>query len=274
MKTIAFSLGYRCSSAGILKYLNVKTESYPFDWLISRLPIIKDCLETNFKDFLNKDNYQKCDTKTLHHFYSNLESESNKNKNNNNNNTFLICNESIVYNTYYQNNFSKEEFIIPSELQYPVDTYSYHLALNHRNILCDDDHDYFKRCIDRFEKMIVKSDNKLSLYIHPVLNLNDFENNKDYLLNQFIDFHIYLSSITVNLKGLYILIVRKANLSNPFIEKIEIELLERKSENKDCFLFILYTNENFIDAGEIFMQTNNEKETNLLIELVKSFIIF
>jgi hypothetical protein len=269
MKTIVFSIGYRCSSAGILKYLDVKTESYPFDWLISRLPIIKDCLETNFQHFLNKDNYQKCDTKTLHYFYSDLQANNNSN-NNNNKNSFLICNESIVYNTYYQNKFLKDELIIPSELQLPIDTYSYHLALNHRDILCDNDHVYFKRCINRFEKMMVKSDNKLSLYIHPVLSQFDFENNREYLLNQFIDFHTFLSSTTVSLKGLYILIVKKANLANPFIEKIELN----KDLNKDCYSYILYTNEKFIDAGEIFMQTNNDMETRLLIELVKSFIIF
>ena len=52
------SLGYRCSSAGILKSLGLKTESYPFDWLVSRLPIIEHCLQTGFKHFLEVDNYE------------------------------------------------------------------------------------------------------------------------------------------------------------------------------------------------------------------------
>jgi hypothetical protein len=257
MKPIVFSLGYRCSSAGILKHLGIKSESYPFDWLISRLPIIKDCIENDFQHFLNKDNYQKCETKTNHYFHLNNTSK---------NNSILICNESIVYNNYYQTKFTKDELVIPYSLHFPHDTYSFHLALNHRDILCEEDHEYFKRCIDRFKKMIKINDNKISLYIHPVLSLFEFENNKTNLFNQFIEFHTYISSITKNLRGLYVIIVKKNNYMNSFIEKIEMK-------KKDCEIFILYTNENFIDAGEIFMQQNHELETHLLIELVKSFII-
>ena len=258
MKPIVFSLGYRCSSAGILKHLGIKTESYPFDWLISRLPIIKDCIENNFQHFLNKDNYQKCETKTNHYFHSNNDTYKN--------NSILICNESIVYNTYYQTKFTKDELVIPSFLHFPHDTYSFHLALNHRDILCDEDHEYFKRCIDRFKKIMTTNDNKISLYIHPVLSLFEFENNKEKLFNQFIEFHTYISLITTNLRGLYIVIVKKNICTNIYIEKIE-------TKNKDCEIYILYTNENFIDAGEIFMQPNHALETHLLIELVKSFII-
>ena len=258
MQTIVFPLGYRCSSAGILKHLSVKIESYPFDWLISRLPIIKDCIESNFQHFLNKDNYQKCETKTNHYFHSNDETIDT-------NNSILICNESIVYNTYYQTKFTKDELVIPYSLQFPLDTYSFHLALNHRDILCEEHHEYFKRCIDRFNKMMTTNDDKISLYIHPVLSIFEFENNKEYLFKQFIDFHTYLSSVTSNLKGLYIIIVKKNTYTNSYIEKIEMK-------KKDCNIYILYTNENFIDAGEIFVQSNHELETRLLIELVKSFI--
>jgi hypothetical protein len=37
------SFGHRCSSASFIQNLNLKTESYPFDWLVSKLDIIKDC---------------------------------------------------------------------------------------------------------------------------------------------------------------------------------------------------------------------------------------
>lgn len=37
------SFGHRCSTASFIQ--NLKTESYPFDWLVSKLDIIKDCIE-------------------------------------------------------------------------------------------------------------------------------------------------------------------------------------------------------------------------------------
>ena len=45
------SFGHRCSSASFIQNLNLKTESYPFDWLVSKLDIIKDCIETKFVHF-------------------------------------------------------------------------------------------------------------------------------------------------------------------------------------------------------------------------------
>jgi hypothetical protein len=44
----------------ILKFyttIKFKTESYPFDWLVSKLDIIKDCIETKFVHFINVNNY-------------------------------------------------------------------------------------------------------------------------------------------------------------------------------------------------------------------------
>lgn len=50
------SLGPNCVTAGFIKRLNLKVCSYPFDWIYSSPSIIKDCLENNFKIFLNKSN--------------------------------------------------------------------------------------------------------------------------------------------------------------------------------------------------------------------------
>jgi len=47
--TTFISLGYRCSAAAILKRLQLKNESYPFYWLISRLSIIKVCLSNQLQ---------------------------------------------------------------------------------------------------------------------------------------------------------------------------------------------------------------------------------
>ena len=72
------------------------------------------------------------------------------------------------------------------------------------------------------------------------------------------------------MSGLFIIMVRtnddkKINLPGD-IENIEI--------NKDLgfYIHVVYTRAEFIDAGEICMQNNNELETHTLINLVKSYI--
>lgn len=51
------SLGPNCHTAGILKKLKLKNESYPFDWILTNIKIIIETLENNFVDYLDKENY-------------------------------------------------------------------------------------------------------------------------------------------------------------------------------------------------------------------------
>ncbi len=51
------SFGHRCSSTTFLELLQLKTESYPFDWLVSKLDVIQHCIETDFVHFLDAKNY-------------------------------------------------------------------------------------------------------------------------------------------------------------------------------------------------------------------------
>ena len=81
------SFGHRCSSASFIQNLNLKTESYPFDWLVSKLDIIKDCIETKFVHFLNVNNYITQNTETLN-IIDNAKTH--------------ICNEVAQVNIYYE----------------------------------------------------------------------------------------------------------------------------------------------------------------------------
>jgi Putative papain-like cysteine peptidase (DUF1796) len=249
-----FSIGYRCSSAGILKLLNMKCESYPFDWLISRLPIIQHCIETNFEHFLNKDNYKYMDTQTI--FYSDTENK-------------LICPEKIYYNTYYQEQFNEEQIFIPSPLKTPIDTYAYYLALNHRNILLEEDYEYFKRCVDRFYTLIQSLENKKYLYIAPIISVDEYLLNKDKMIHSFQSFHTFLSSLNkqVELFGYYFMVVR-TKYEHPITEHIP-NIIETICNDK-CSIFVLYTNKDFLDAGEIYYEFN--LETNYLISFVNSLL--
>ena len=68
------SIGPNCHSSGSLKLLKFKECSYPFDWIISDIKIVIDCLEDNFVKFLNTENYYtKTDDKKIYHkYYNNL----------------------------------------------------------------------------------------------------------------------------------------------------------------------------------------------------------
>ena len=52
------SLGPACATAGFIKMNQLKSCSYPFDWVFSSLDIVKDCLNDDFYTFLKKKYYR------------------------------------------------------------------------------------------------------------------------------------------------------------------------------------------------------------------------
>ena len=61
---IFISLGNYCLTSMLLKENKLKYESYPFDWMVSCIDNINDCINNNFNNFLNKKNYINIDNKT------------------------------------------------------------------------------------------------------------------------------------------------------------------------------------------------------------------
>jgi hypothetical protein len=51
------SLGFNCHTAQFLKSNDLKFVSYPFDWVMSNLSVVKKSIEDNFTVFLDKNNY-------------------------------------------------------------------------------------------------------------------------------------------------------------------------------------------------------------------------
>ena len=51
------SIGTKCFPAELLKRIQKKSCSYPFDWIFSNPTIIIDCINDNFETFLDKDQY-------------------------------------------------------------------------------------------------------------------------------------------------------------------------------------------------------------------------
>lgn len=61
------SFGYMCQTAQILKRAKLKFCSYPFDWVFSDCNVVLDCLEDDFKKFLDRTKY----TDPVHKYHDN-----------------------------------------------------------------------------------------------------------------------------------------------------------------------------------------------------------
>jgi hypothetical protein len=174
------SVGHRCSSSSFIKTLNLKTESYPFDWIVSKLDVVEDCIETNFVHFLNRNNYVTHKTETGYMI---------------DNEKVFLCNEVAHVNTYYETNKDNRS------------TYDYKLALNHHNLDVEKDYQYYERCISRLYELFKTDIKKYYLYFHPFMGINYFKANKDNVLKEFDKFNNYIIRKTKNIFGLYFIMI-------------------------------------------------------------------
>jgi hypothetical protein len=242
--TKIISFGYRCSSAGFLKKMGLKHESFPFDWLISRLSVIKHCIETNFTEFLNLQNYEKRQCKT----YEMTDINNN-----------FVCDENLIVNTYYQ----------PLNIPNPEIAYKWYLAMNHHNILENEKHkEYYNRCIHRFQEVIKTENEKFFLHICPLILLDKYNEIKDEIKKSLDDFDDFIYNYSnYKIKGLIFIMVRDDNSINT--KKGELLYF---SEITKTQIYIVYANKNFIDAGIRFMGDNNEEEL-FIEEIIKNTLM-
>jgi len=254
-----FSLGYRCSSAGILKSIGVKQESYPFDWMVSRLPIIENCIDTNFIHYLQPTNYI-CTTGVTNNYLSvNPITRT------------LICKESICFNKYYE--FSGETptpnmyLYFPRPISATYDAYGYRMMMNHHDIKNNQDHqEYFARCVERWNKIPTKK--TLSLYIHPVIFYSDFILIQSVIIDEIRRAHKSISKTLLN-HGIYIIPV-KTPYDDPTNHCCKYVLEEQPDdiETPGCRICILWANRELIDAGEIFMGNSHAE-----IYVIKDYVM-
>jgi len=227
------SFGHRCSSASFIKLLNCKTESYPFDWLVSKLDIIKDCIETNFVHFLNVSNYITRDTETFNMI---------------DNKKFHIGNEVAQINTFYETNINNTQ------------TYSYKLALNHYNI--NNDNEYYQRCINRLYELLDTDIQKYYIYFHHIMGIDEFQNTAENILDEFENFNQYIIKKTKNIFGIYFILIKKHNN----IKSIQLK------DTPNYKIFIVYCNEDFLDGGIPFMGNHNIEQEEVLTIFKSIFI--
>jgi hypothetical protein len=177
--TTVISIGYRCSTSALIKNAGLKHESYPFDWLISKLAVVKDCIDTRFTEFMNDSNYLDIVSPTTN-----------------------ICDDEVIdrgnqfmaINTFYQAPYGA------------TDTHSYQLAMPHNNIYRDKE--YYERCISRFYTALESSQQKLLVYIHPLLGSKMYTQTEEEIIIEFMDFANFIHSRYTNATCLFFTLVR------------------------------------------------------------------
>lgn len=86
------SLGFNCHVAQMLKTNELKLASYPFDWIMSSLDVVKHCLQDDFKTYLDKDSYIELNGKCGHKVYcDNMFAHHNPLQNTNDYDYFVRC---------------------------------------------------------------------------------------------------------------------------------------------------------------------------------------
>lgn len=233
VKVISF--GHRCSSAYFIQSLNLKTESYPFDYLVSKLDVIKDCIETKFIHFLNVNNYITQEVEN----YNMIDDKK-----------VYIRNDIAHVNL----NYEKIENInlIPKN--------NYKLSLTHRNL--NEHQEYYQRCVNRLYDLFNMDVKKYYIYTHPILGINDYNKLKENILDEYDDFNNFLLNQTTNIFGLYFILVKQAE----DVKSIKI----KETLNYDVFL--IYCNDDFIDGGTPFMG-NFDVETEEIKNILKNYFI-
>ena len=227
---ILFSIGHRCTSASLVKELHLKFESYPFDWVVSKLEVVIHCIETDFAEYTKPENYREVKSETF-----NLCDGVKRH----------ICYENIVYNDFYEHYPFTSETDID---KYPntrenTGTYGRMLALTHHDIRKERDRGYFQRCVDRFKRILALSQQKFYLYSHPLLGVDDFESQSPSLLLYFIDFVETFKTKTANAHGIFFVLVKN--------ETRKHEVVPMFASN-DLSVFVVYANNNLVDGGGVY----------------------
>jgi hypothetical protein len=230
------SFGHRCSSASFIKLLDLKTESYPFDWIVSKLDVVQNCIETNFVHFLNVNNYVAKNTET----YNMID-----------NTKHHICNENIQVNVFYETNNDNN-----------ISTYNYKLALTHHNLNNVADYEYYQRCIVRLYELFEMDVRKHYIYFHPIVGINEYQHTKEHILNEFDIFNQFITTKTTNIFGIYFILINHSEN----VKSIKIK------ETPDYTVFILYCNANFLDGGGTFSRNYHSEEAEVLHILKNIFI--
>jgi len=240
--TIFIPLGHRCSSRGILDRCHLGGNSLPFDTLVCQLNVIKDCLENDFREFLNINNYVQAETATINIIDGVVEE---------------FCRETPSINRYY------EEASRPGVGSDLTNSSTYHLqlALTHHDLSSAQDYSAFTRRIGRLHDALKQSRKKVYVYVHPIMGIQDYARKKTDLLAEFASFSEFMARRSVNIFGLFFILVK---LKDSVVEEPSVAVLK----NELLSVYVIYANKDFIDAGGPF-EGNCERENQAMMSIVR-----
>lgn len=233
-RTIVFSVGYRCTSSSLIKEMNMKFESYPFDWIVSKPETVIHCIDNDFQEYLNKDHYVNIERSQTFNRFNNIK--------------YHVCYEPICYNTYYEN---KQENLSGNE----IGTYERMLSLTHHNMHNEKDYHYFQRCVTRFRRMLASTKQKFYLYTHPLISINTFKEECACLLGKFCSFAHALSKHSANIFGIFFMIVQRDD------KKHQVEVVYDSSM---MTVVVIYANNQLVDAGATYSGDFHNEQHKML----------
>ena len=213
----------------MIKNANLRNEAYPFDHIFSSLTLIKNCINDNFTNFLNKDYLIKCSQESS---------------------TNTFCEPMI-----------KHDIIINNRIQNKTDPNKIPIFLHH-NLTNNDIYNSFVRKCKRFMDII--NDNTELTLVYTINFVSD-ESVIEKYFNELNDFLIFLGC-KKNLKILAIKLLNNETDTINFIKyKNNIFLYNVSNENKGSELIKLFSN-NIIDKNIDIDKLNGGKYENSFIK--------
>lgn len=239
-KPIIFSVGHRCTTASLIKEMRLKFESYPFDWVVSKLETVKHCLRTDFGDFLTEDHYEQVESETINLCDGHE--------------TFVTT-ESIVYNTHYEDTMTAH---VNKNSDNQRGTYGYMLALTHHDMRDTANKAYFERCIDRLHNILRLPRRKYYLYVNPLIGNAEFDASAATTLLQFIEFAEFMSTVTTNSHGIFFFVVKNEERKHEVVEMFRCDAMT---------VFVMFANNGMVDAGGVFDGDFYNEQYHMLVSI-------
>jgi hypothetical protein len=189
-KTYFFSIGHRCSSSSILRLLKLKTESYPFDWIVSNLSTVRSCIQNDFVEFLRPENYKTQNSVTGNQMDGKVN---------------IVCDENPEVNRVYLD-MGHGHIGNRKQLNGVPYTYWLPLALTHHSMLDTKNHEYFERCVSRFWQRMESGywEKKRYLYIHPYIGVYEYDFYKHDLKKEWQEFSRFMARKMGDIRGVFI----------------------------------------------------------------------
>lgn len=277
---VFFSIGHRSIANRVLRRLEWITDTaahqYPFDELITRLPVVKHCIETDFRFVLDASLYVWANTQTMRHATTP---------------PLVIARDTLWFNTYYQNHAVEwmpvRMMQLPRACQFPNDTHAYHLAIRARDESCihmatavDD----LRERVGRWRHMMQTPSSKRFLYVHPLISESEYKAHKYTLVRECIEFQEWFAQQTPHVRGCFVFMVRTTlpapmtnHIPHPYPDMVDHVYCGHRWKSYDtpplatppeCDIYAIYANRALEDAGDGYYDANRI-EMDVLLDVVR-----